>query len=175
MYSAYKLNKQVDNIQPWCTPFPIWNQSVVPCPVLSVASWPAYRFLKRQVRWSGIPFCKHKLLFCMGFSLAVVNGGNSLVAVHGFLIAVASLVENHGLLGTWAQCLQLPGFRAQAQQLWYMGLVALWLKGSSRIRDWILLWQADSLPLSHQGSPLCCWSCSWCQLSWCSDCSLIRG
>ena len=24
------------------------------CPVLTVASWPAYRFLKRQVRWSGI-------------------------------------------------------------------------------------------------------------------------
>ena len=55
MYSAHKLNKQVDNIQPWHTPFPIWNQSVVPCPVLIVASWPAYRFLKRQVRWSGIP------------------------------------------------------------------------------------------------------------------------
>ena len=33
----------------------IWNQSVVPCLVLTVASWPAYRFLKRQVRWSGIP------------------------------------------------------------------------------------------------------------------------
>ena len=31
MYSAYMLNKQGDNIQPWCTPFPIWNQSVVPC------------------------------------------------------------------------------------------------------------------------------------------------
>ena len=55
MYSAYKLNKQSDNTQPWRTPFPIWNQSVVPCPVLTVASWPAYRFLKRQVRWSGIP------------------------------------------------------------------------------------------------------------------------
>ena len=26
-----------------------------PCPVLTVASWPAYRFLKRQVRWSSIP------------------------------------------------------------------------------------------------------------------------
>ena len=38
MYSAYKLNKQRDNIQPWHTPFPIWNQSVVPCPVLTVAS-----------------------------------------------------------------------------------------------------------------------------------------
>ena len=52
MYSAYKLNKQGDNIQPWTTPFPIWNQSVVPCPILT---WPAYRFLKRQVKWSGIP------------------------------------------------------------------------------------------------------------------------
>ena len=55
MYSAYKLNKQGDNIQPWHTPFPIWNQSVVPCPVLTLASWPAYRFLGKQVRWSGIP------------------------------------------------------------------------------------------------------------------------
>ena len=55
MYSAYKLNKQGDNIQPWRTPFPIWNYSVVPCLVLTVASWPAYRFLKRQARWSGNP------------------------------------------------------------------------------------------------------------------------
>ena len=55
MYSAYKLNKQGDSIQPWRTPFPIWNQSIFPCPVLTVASWPAYKFLRRQVRWSGIP------------------------------------------------------------------------------------------------------------------------
>ena len=55
MYSAYKLNKQSDNIQPWRTPLPIWNQSVVPWSVLTVASWPVYRFLRRQVRWSGIP------------------------------------------------------------------------------------------------------------------------
>ena len=38
MYSAWKLNKQGDNIQPWRTPFPIWNQSGFPCPVLTVAS-----------------------------------------------------------------------------------------------------------------------------------------
>ena len=54
-YSACKLNKQGDNIQPWHTPFLIWNQSVVPCPVLTVASWPPHRYLWRQVRWSGIP------------------------------------------------------------------------------------------------------------------------
>ena len=29
-------------MQPWHTPFPIWNQFVVPCPVLTLASWPAY-------------------------------------------------------------------------------------------------------------------------------------
>ena len=40
MYSAYKLNKHGDNIQSWRTPFPIWNQSVVSCPVLTVVSWP---------------------------------------------------------------------------------------------------------------------------------------
>ena len=38
LYSAYKLNKQGDKRQPWCTPFLIWNQSVVPCLVLTIAS-----------------------------------------------------------------------------------------------------------------------------------------
>ena len=37
MYSAYKLNKQGDNIQIWHTSFPILNQSVVPCAVLTFA------------------------------------------------------------------------------------------------------------------------------------------
>ena len=45
---AYKLNNQGDSIQPCHTPFLIWNQSVVPCLVLTVASRPAYRFLRRQ-------------------------------------------------------------------------------------------------------------------------------
>ena len=66
MYSAYKLNKQGDNIQPWSTPFPIWNnQSVVSHLVLTVASWPTYRFLSRQVRWSGIPI-SWRIFVCCG-------------------------------------------------------------------------------------------------------------
>ena len=71
MYSACKLNKQGDNIQPWCTLFPIWNQSVVPCPVLTFASWPAYRSFRRQVRWSGIPISLrifHSLLWSTQFT-----------------------------------------------------------------------------------------------------------
>ena len=43
MYSLFYLNKQDDNIPHWHTPIPILNQSIVPCPVLIVASWLAYR------------------------------------------------------------------------------------------------------------------------------------
>ena len=54
MYSAYELNKQSTNIQPWRTSFPIWDQSVVPCPVITVASWSAYNF--SGVRSGGLVF-----------------------------------------------------------------------------------------------------------------------
>ena len=53
--TLHMLNKQVTIYKPWCTSFLILNQFVVPCSVLTVASCPAYRFLKRPVRWSGIP------------------------------------------------------------------------------------------------------------------------
>ena len=45
MYSEYKLNKQGDNIQSWHTHFPILNQSIVPC---LVVSWTPYRFRRGQ-------------------------------------------------------------------------------------------------------------------------------
>ena len=50
---------------------------------------------------------------CVGFSLAVVSCGHALLAVHGLLIAVASLVEGHRL--------SAPGL----QQLQYVGLVVM--------------------------------------------------
>ena len=46
------------NLEPvrCCTPFPVWKQFVDPCPFLTIASWSAYRFLRRhgQVVW-----CSH--------------------------------------------------------------------------------------------------------------------
>ena len=97
----------------WCTPFPIWNQFVVPCPVLTVALWPAYRFLKRlkgkefldMVIWHLIPTLlgNHWLLCCNhwnhiiwhGFSatglgwfvntLFLHSAGGGEVVVHGVL------------------------------------------------------------------------------------------
>ena len=60
MYSAHKLNKQGDKctaltysfsyLEPVCC-----SMSSSNCCFLTVASWPACRFLRRQVRWSGIP------------------------------------------------------------------------------------------------------------------------
>ena len=48
MYSAYKLNKQGESIHPCHTLFPILNQSVVSWLVLTVISWPVYKFLLSQ-------------------------------------------------------------------------------------------------------------------------------
>ena len=52
-YSANKLNHQGDSKQPWWTPFLILTHSIVPCLILTVASWLAYRFLRQQIRWAG--------------------------------------------------------------------------------------------------------------------------
>ena len=66
MYSAYKYNQQGGKIKPCCTHFPILDKSAVPFLFLTVAAWPTYRFLRRQVRWSGIPISlriSHSLLW----------------------------------------------------------------------------------------------------------------
>ena len=101
MYSACKLNKQGDNIQPWCIPFLILNQSIVPCPVLTVAPCPAYRFLRRQIRQPGIHLFKNFSQFVVihrvkGFS--VINEAeffffNSLAfSMIQWMLAIWSLV-----------------------------------------------------------------------------------
>ena len=86
MYSAYKLNKQGDNIQPWCTSFPLWNQSVVPCPVLIFALWPAYRLLRRQVRWSSIPI-SFRIFYSLSGSQTVIH------TVEGFGIVNKAAID----------------------------------------------------------------------------------
>ena len=50
--------------------------SVVPCPGLTVVSWPAYRFLRRQVRWPRIPISLrifHSLLWSTVKGFSIVN------------------------------------------------------------------------------------------------------
>ena len=52
-HSAYKLNKQSDNIHPWCAPFPILNQ-----PVLSKTIWTIFH--------------QHFLTSCLCYSLVIL-------------------------------------------------------------------------------------------------------
>ena len=49
--------------------------------------------------------------------------------------SAASLVVEHMLYGVQAQSLQLPGSRAQAQQLWHRGIVVPTHVGPSQARD----------------------------------------
>ena len=77
MCSMYRLNKQGDSRQSCHTPFSILNPSVVAYRVLTVSSWPAYCFfwfLRRHLRWSGIPIPLRAFQFIMihtvkGFSV----------------------------------------------------------------------------------------------------------
>ena len=56
--------------------------------------------LRLALIWGAMP----GLHCCAGSSLAVAGGGGySLVAVGGCLTAVASLVSEQGVYGTWAQ------------------------------------------------------------------------
>ena len=66
MYSAYKLNKQGDNIQPWCTPFPIWSQSAVPCPVLSFFISKVFLFVNLRVKTHLLSDGHKKYFYFMG-------------------------------------------------------------------------------------------------------------
>ena len=120
MYCAYKLNKQGDNIQPWHIPFLIRNQSVVPCPVLSVASWPAYRFHRRQVRWSGIPIYLRIFQFIVihtvkGFGVVHITQSRcfsgTLFSMIQRMLAISSLIPLHFLNPAWtsgSSCLENP-------------------------------------------------------------------
>ena len=49
------------------------------------------------------------------FSLVAASRGSSLVAVHGLLLAVASLVVEHRLQGVRASVAATPSSRAQTQ------------------------------------------------------------
>jgi len=55
IYSACKLNNRVTIYSLDMPLLQFWTSLLVPCPVLTVTSCPVYRFLRRQIRWSGIP------------------------------------------------------------------------------------------------------------------------
>ena len=98
---------------------------------------------------------------CASFSLVEASGSYSLIAVHGLLIAVASVVVEHRLQGTWAcscrSLLQSPGSVAVAHRL-SCSAACGGIFSDEGSNPHPLHWQADSFPMSYQGSPGACLS-----------------
>ena len=98
-----------------------------------------------------------------GLSPVEEGGGYSLAAVLGFLTAAACLAAEHGL-----QCVQASAAVRQGLSSWVLWLQnrgsIVMVHGLSRstaceifpdlgLNPYLLNWQVDPLPLSHQGSP----------------------
>ena len=131
MYSAYKLNKQGDNIQPWCTPFPIWNQSVVPYPVLTVASWPG----SYKDDWDVVPALEELIVWWKSWIFRPILPHSALSAYHD------AWIRSHGRAEAGRQDSGLEESGKASQRKWWLIQVEKWwtftkqrrVKGSPRI------------------------------------------
>ena len=128
---------QRDNIQPWWTPFPILNPFVVPCLILTVASWPACRFLRRQETWSGIPISLRFFQFVVIHTVKdfnIVSEAEVVVVVvfSGYFLAFSMI---QWMLTIWS-VVPLPFLNPS------------WISGSSRFMYcWSLAWRILSITL----------------------------
>ena len=87
---------------------------------------------------------------CTGFF-----SGYSLAEVCGLLIVVASPVEEHRPQGMWASAAAVPGLQSTGSVVVVHALscpVACGIFPDQGSNLCLPHWQADSLPLSHQGS-----------------------
>ena len=94
---------------------------------------------------------------CPGFSLVVAGGGYCLVVVHGLLISVASRCRAWALGLTASVVAALKLCSAGSTAVLHVGLSCSMACGiflDQGLNPCLLRWQADSLPLSHQGSRL---------------------
>ena len=99
----------------------------------------------------------------MGVLIKKGKLGYSLVAVCRLLIMVTSLVADHGLQGTWLRQLQYSDSLVVVPRLSSIGSIvaahglncsaACGILLAQELNLCLLHWQANSYPLSHQGSP----------------------
>ena len=96
-------------------------------------------------------------LCCCAGSLVAVNRGCSLVEGRRHLTAVASPVDEQALSGAPASVIAAPGLESMSSGAVVHGLSCSAARGifpDQGSNLCLLHWQADSLPLSHQGSPV---------------------
>ena len=93
---------------------------------------------------------------CVAFSLVAVSRGSSLVSVRELLIAVAALAAEHRLQGMWTSAVVTPGLWSTALTVVTHRLSCCKACGNfldQGSNQCLLHWKANSLPLSHKGSP----------------------
>ena len=101
------------------------------CSVPTVASWPTYRFLRKQVRWSGIPISEgifHSLLWCIVNGFSIVNEAEVDVfwtslafSMIQRMLAIWSLFP----LPLWTLLLHLEVLGSWTAEAWFEGFWAL--------------------------------------------------
>ena len=101
--------------------------------------------------------CAGSSLLHVGFSVVAESRGSSLVAEkHRLLIAVASLVAEHGLWGARASAVSGPGLQTTGSIVVVHRLSCSTARGTfpgQTSSPRLLHWQVGSSPRSHHGSP----------------------
>ena len=130
----------------------VLSLALLQCLILFLRAWISSVFLLSFFFFFSL-FCGARSWSLCADSLVAASEGYS-VPVHTLLREVASLVGEHSLQVRGLQQLPLLNSRAQARQLWHMGLVALWHVGGIFLDQgsnlWPLHWQLVSYPLRHQ-------------------------
>ena len=95
---------------------------------------------------------------CVTFSLVVASRGRSVVAGRGLLVTMASPVAGHyaALASTVATCGLSSCSTWAAEHRLSSCCAACGILLGQESNPCLLHWQGDSLPLSHQGSPVFC-------------------
>ena len=96
--------------------------------------------------------CARSSLLCTGF-FSSCRGWGLLSSSSAWASHCGAFSYCRAQACAWAQHLWLPASRAQAQQLWHTSLVAPRILLDQGPNLCLLHWQADSLLLSHPGSP----------------------
>ena len=86
--------------------------------------------------------------FCSGFSPAAMSTGSSLAVVHGRLSLQSTGAQASVTEAPWAQ-----EHRLNSCGTWLSCSSACWIFLDQGLNPRLLHWQADSIPLSYQGSP----------------------
>ena len=160
IYSGYKLNEHNDNIQPWQSPFPILNQSISPCVLLTIASCLAYRLLRSSIS-SSSRISQFVVIYIVKDILTLPSN----FLTYNCLVLVYILHWSYCFCLVIRSCLTLlPAHGLQPPRLlypWYfpgknsgVGCHCLYQEiFPTQGLNPHLHWQADSFPLSHMGSP----------------------